>query len=212
MLWAMKKWLVLLMIVWANAPAEEPPAKMVRLMVKVESPEIPKDSFAAQAKRIYRAGLRYCRIEENPDFENGIHGLVISNEADSWLINRLDKTARHMVDPGPTFDCRMPIFAVAEELKTAGDAAQTLMRLEFGKELEFFQACSQPSPGPVMRERSTTAYTTRVGAWQLFLFTAGNPEVRLPWCGAATRCARSSGMANTNNYRLTPACSLCRRA
>ena len=66
---------------------------MTKLTVKVESPDIPKDSFAAQAKRMYRAGSRYCRIEENPDPQNGIHGLVIVNEPDSYLINRLDKTA-----------------------------------------------------------------------------------------------------------------------
>jgi hypothetical protein len=69
-------------------------------MVKLESPEIPKDSFAAQVKRMYRAGSRYCRTEEGPDLEHGIHGLVVINEPDSWLINRFDKTAKHMVDPG----------------------------------------------------------------------------------------------------------------
>jgi hypothetical protein len=68
---------------------------MTKLMVKLESLEIPKESFAAQARLMYRAASRYCRIEENPDIEHGIHGLIIINEPNSWLVNRLDKTARH---------------------------------------------------------------------------------------------------------------------
>ena len=150
---------------------------MTRLMVKLESPEIPKDSFAAQAKRMYRAGSRFCRIEENPDPANGIHGLLIINEPDSWLINRLDNTAKHVVDPGPTYNCRMPVFVSGEDIKSPEDVRKTLMDLEFGKELDFFKPRSgEPKPGPVMREKATMVYATQVGEWQLFLFTAGNPE------------------------------------
>src|ERR1035441_3745446 len=91
--------------------AEDMPKTMTKLMVKSESPDTPKDSFASQPKRMYRTGTGYCRIEENPDPEHGIHGLMIINEPDVWMINRLDKTARHIVDAGPTFNCRLPIFA-----------------------------------------------------------------------------------------------------
>lgn len=148
---------------------------MTKLVVKLESPEIPKVSFAAQAKRMYRAGSRYCRTEENPDLEHGIHGLVVINEPDSWLINRFDKTAKHMVDPGPTYNCRMPIFVNREDLKSA--EAKALMELEFGREFEFFKPRSgTPKPGPVLREKATMVYSTQAGDWQLFLFTAGDPE------------------------------------
>jgi hypothetical protein len=175
----MKAIFVLLIGVCANALAEEPPAHMTRLVVKLESPEIPKDSFAAQAKRMYRAGSRYCRIEENPDLANGIYGLLIINEPDSW-------TAKHMVDPGPTYNCRMPIFVSGEEIESA-DVRKILMDLEFGKELDFFKPRSgAPKPGPVMREKATMSYATQAGEWQLFLFTAGNPE-------APVAVVRSSG-------------------
>ncbi|MDP8979287.1 MAG: hypothetical protein M3O35_01705 [Acidobacteriota bacterium] len=113
--------LILVLVCCGVALAEDAPATMTRLTVKIESPEIPKDSFAAQAKRMYRAGSRYCRIEENPDLEHGIHGLIIINEPDSWMINRLHKTARHMVDPGPTYNCRMPIFVNGDEVKSSED-------------------------------------------------------------------------------------------
>jgi hypothetical protein len=46
---------------------EDAPSTMTTLTVKLERPDIPKESFAAQAKRMYRAASRYCRIEENPD-------------------------------------------------------------------------------------------------------------------------------------------------
>jgi hypothetical protein len=166
-----------LLIVCAGAVGEDRPAMMTKLMVKLESPEIPKDSFAAQAKRMYRAGSGYCRIEENPDLEHGIHGLLITNEPDSWMINRLAKTARHIVDPGPTFNCRLPIFADAEDIKSAQDLKKPLIQLEFGRELEYFRSGSAaPNPGPVMRGKATMAYTVQAGDSQLFLFTGGDPE------------------------------------
>ena len=148
--------LSLLLLSIFTAYAEDPPKTMIELTVKRESPEIPKDSFAAQAKRMYRAGTGFCRIEENPDLENGIHGLVIMNEPDSWLINRLSKTAKHMVDPGPTFNCRMPIFATAEEIKSADDINKPSVQLEFGRELEYFRPkSSAPTPGPELQGKAT---------------------------------------------------------
>ena len=127
---------------------------------------------------MYRAGAGYRRVEENPDLENGIHGLLIINEPDSWLINRLTKIARHMVDPGPTFNCRMPIFVNGEDIKSAADADKPIAQLEFGHELEYFRARSgAPTPGPVLQGKTTMAYTVQIGNTQLFLFTGGDPEV-----------------------------------
>jgi len=149
---------------------------MTRLTAKLESPEIPKDSFAAQPKRMYRAGNKFCRIEENADLAHGIHGLMIISEPDVWMVNQLDKTARHMVDTGPTFNCRMPIFATAGDVKSSDDLKQ-LVQLEFGRELNYFRSRSgPPSPGPVLRGKSTKVYSVENGDVQLFLFTDGDPE------------------------------------
>jgi hypothetical protein len=166
-----------LLVISALAWGEDAPEKMTKLMVKPESPEVPKDSFAAQPKRMYRAGSRYCRIEENPDLEHGIHGLLITNEPDAWVINLLDKTARHMVDPGPTYNCRLPVFAHAEDIKSAEDMKKQLMQLEFGRELEYFRSRSgTPNPGPVLQGKATMVYTVQTGDSPLFLFTGGDPE------------------------------------
>ncbi len=158
----MKTIVALLLVCCAVAFGADTPATMTKLMVKFESPEIPKDSFAALAKRMYRAGSQYCRIEENPDLQNGIHGLLIMNEPDVWMINRLDKSARHVVD----------------HLKSLEDLKRPLMQLEFGREREYFLFRSAAAnPGPVMQGKPTTAYTVQAGDSQLFLFTTGDPEV-----------------------------------
>jgi len=62
---------------------------MRRVEVFLEGPDIPARSFATKPKVMYRAGTRYCRTEEAPDPENGIHGLAIVNEPDFWLVNLL---------------------------------------------------------------------------------------------------------------------------
>ena len=83
--------------------AEEPPKRMTKMEVVLHSPDAPTGSFAAKPRVFYRAGNRYCRVEETPDPDQGIHGLMIINEPDWWMVNLFSKTARHGVDPGPTF-------------------------------------------------------------------------------------------------------------
>jgi hypothetical protein len=172
----MKTAAVLFWMYCAFALGEDAPLTMTKLMVKLERPDVPKESFAAQAKRMYRAASRYCWIEENPDLEHGIHGLMIINEPDTWLVNRLDKTARHVVDQRPTYNCRLPMFV--NDVKSAEDLKTPLMQLEFGRELDYFRPKSAaPSPGPTLQGKPTRAYSTQTGDSQLFLFTSGDPEV-----------------------------------
>jgi hypothetical protein len=111
------------------------PTKMTNMIVQMSGTDIPAESFAAKPKVYWRASNQYCRIDEEPDPKNGIHGRMIINEPDVWLINLADSTAKHMVDTGPTFNCRLPIFATDQET-----AKSKLGELEFGRELEFFQA------------------------------------------------------------------------
>lgn len=152
---------------------------MTKLTVRLESPAILAGTFAAEAKTLYRSGERHCRTEEVPDTAQGIHGLMIINEPDVWMVNRLNKTGRHFVDPGPTFICRMPIF-IDDQVKTAADTKSPLLELEFGQELDYFRRKGTvPQPGPVLRGKSTTVYRATVGDSQLILFTTGTPEQ--PW-------------------------------
>jgi hypothetical protein len=167
----------------AAALGQQPPDMMTKLTVRLQSPEIPEESFAAKPKTMYRAGKGYCRTEELPDPEQGIHGLMIINEPDVWMVNLLTKAAQHYVDSGPTFNCRMPIFR-GEQVKSAGDLKRPFLDLEFGRELAYFKGKgATPKQGPVLRDNPTSVYAADVGDSQLFLFTTGTPE--RPW--AVTR-------------------------
>jgi hypothetical protein len=108
---------------------------MTHVIIKMSGTDISADSFSAKPKTFWRASTQYCRVDEEPDPENGIHGRVVINEPDSWLVNLSDNTAKHMLDPGPTFNCKLPIFAMGREM-----AKSKIGELEVGRELDFFQA------------------------------------------------------------------------
>ena len=146
-------------------PAQQLPKVMTRVEVVLEGPDVPAGSFATKPKVIYRAGSRYCRTEEAPDTELGSHGLAIVNEPDYWMVNLMKKTAQHAVDPGPTFNCHLPIFPDADK------------NLEFGFEPEYFKnKGASRQEGPVLQGKQTTLYKVDAGDATLALFTYGTPE------------------------------------
>jgi hypothetical protein len=156
--------------------AEDLPKTMTKIEVILQSPDAPPGSFATKPKVFYRAGNRYCRVEEAPDPDQGIHGLMIINEPDWWMVNLFSKAARHGVDPGPTFNCRLTIFANGTP-QSLDDQSKQVMQLEFGRELEFFKGKGAiPKKGPVLQTKETTGYMVTVGNTDLALFTYGTPE------------------------------------
>lgn len=114
--------------------AGQPPTKMTHLIVSMSGTGFPADSFAAKPKTMWRATNQYCRINEEPDPDQGIHGNTIINEPDVWMVNLISKSAQHIVDEGPTFDCKLPIFVLDETM-----VKSKVAELEFGRELEFFK-------------------------------------------------------------------------
>jgi hypothetical protein len=138
---------MVLAVVVGGLRSVEMPTKMTHLIVQMSGTDIPADSFAAKPKVYWRASNQYCRVEEEPDPENGIHGTLILNEPDVWMVNLADKTAKHLVDQGPTFNCKLPIFALDPEI-----AKSKIGELEFGRELEFFRANgAKPVDGPKLQ-------------------------------------------------------------
>jgi hypothetical protein len=75
----------------------------------VSGTDIAADSFSAKPKTFWRASNLYCRIDEEPDPERGIHGRMVINEPDAWLVNLADNSAKHLLDRGPTFNFRLHI-------------------------------------------------------------------------------------------------------
>jgi hypothetical protein len=149
---------------------------MIKLTVRLEGSDTPQESCGAKPKVVYRAGAGYCRTEEMPDPEHDIHALLILNEPDGWMVNLLTKTAKHFVDPDPTFNCHLPIFR-SEQVKSGADMKDPLLELEFGQELGYFKGKgAAPKVGPVLRDKPTTIYAVNIGDTQLFLFATGTPE------------------------------------
>lgn len=149
--------------------AQEAPKTMTKIVVQLQGPDIPAGSFATKPKVMYRAGNTYCRIEEAEDTENGVHGLMIVNEPNAWMVNLTTKTARHLVDPGPTFNCRLPLFADDPDKEAAG--------LEFGLGMEFFHSKGATAhEGSVLQGKQTIQYQVEIGGSKLALFTYGTPE------------------------------------
>ena len=121
---------VLVQIGWCG---DDTPSTMTHAVVQMSGTGIDPSSFAARPKEYWRASNKYCRVDEEADQEHGIHGRLIINEPDVWMVNLADRSARHFVDPGPTFNCKTPIFAFDAET-----AKSKVGELEFGRELEFF--------------------------------------------------------------------------
>jgi hypothetical protein len=103
------------------------PAKLVHIVVVDATPGIDAASFAAQPKNFYRIGSGKMRIEEGLDAANKIHGLIVTSEPDTWMVNLYDNTGKHIVDPGPTFNARALIFGLDGRFSA----------LEFGCEADF---------------------------------------------------------------------------
>ena len=143
-LWKAELVVLLTLAITQFGMGAEPPSKMIHAVIAMSGTDIPADSFFAKPKVFWRASNQFCRIDEEPDPANGLHGRMIINEPDVWMANLADNTARHIVDPGPTFNCKLPLFAMDAEM-----AKSKLGELEIGHELEFFQANgAKPVEGP----------------------------------------------------------------
>lgn len=178
------RWIYMLGVLLAGTVyAQQPPKTMTKMVVQLQASDIAPGSFATRPKTIYRAGTRYCRVEEQPDPEHGIHELMIINEPDAWMINLDNKTAKHIVDSGPTTNCRLPIFASSLS-DVPADEAKQIAGLEFGFEREFFRNNgAKPTRGPELQGQQTTAYSLQFGDISLALFTYGTPDrpLALAW-------------------------------
>ena len=105
--------------------------QMSHIVYRYASPLITPGSFEATSSEVWRVELSHARIEEAPDPKQGIHGLIVFNAPNSWHINLYNRTAHHLLDPGPTLDVHFPIFLTSQNEQVLG--------LEFGQEVSFFR-------------------------------------------------------------------------
>jgi hypothetical protein len=148
------------------AQSQEAPRTMTKVTTKIVEPKPEPGSFAAQPKTMWRAGTTYARTAEAPDPQNHIHGLAIVNEPDAWMINLFDKSARHLVDPGPSFNVHLPVFETQTGIKTK------LAALEFGEEVEFFaKNDARQSAGQMIDGKATVRHDVTFSGGSIVLWT-----------------------------------------
>jgi hypothetical protein len=157
--------------IWALASGDN---QMIYIQYKFVSPEIRPGSFEAAPRKIWRLGDHYLRIEEAPDPDKKIFGLAIINEPDSWLINRYNKTVRHIVDPGPTFFVHFPVLL--------NEQTENLKELELGHELDFFgKKGAKIFPTQIIDGVSCKPYRLEIDNREIVLFvgTESNKPVQI---------------------------------
>jgi len=108
---------------------------MTMIVMRDTSPDVPRTSFAAKPRTLYRIGEMYGRVEEEQDPDRNILGLIIVSEPKIWIINLRDKTGRFMIDPGPSHVFRAPIIS-----PEGPGQEQSLRDLEYGREYEFLHS------------------------------------------------------------------------
>ncbi len=92
-------------------------------------PDVPRVSFAARPKTLYRVGDNFGRIEEELDPDRNVQGLTIVTEPKIWVINLRNKTGLFMIDPGPLYVFRAPVIPPGRP-----GQEQPLKDFEFGRE------------------------------------------------------------------------------
>src|SRR5437016_2362858 len=79
--------ILVISLVASRLAAQCSPQKLLRIVTQDASPGVPAGSFATQPKTTYRLGKTFARVEEAEDREHGIHGLVVVNSPDNWMVN-----------------------------------------------------------------------------------------------------------------------------
>jgi len=132
-LWRVRLVMMLVPVLLSTGVCADP-STMIHAIVQMSGTDIPTDSFFAKPKVFWRASNQYCRVDEEPYPEKGLHGRLVISEPDAWLINLADNTAKHEVDPRPKLTCRLPVFSMDE-----ATAKGKIGELEIGHEHDFFQ-------------------------------------------------------------------------
>lgn len=139
-------------------------SKMTHIVFRMADPQIQEGTFPAMPRELWRVGTRYVRMEEPPDPDRGIHGLIIVDEPHAFMINRYNNQGVHFVDPGPTFNVHVPIFPFSD--------SSDISKLEFGHEWEFFlQRNARSMPNVKAEGERYKSYMLEIDGAGLLLFT-----------------------------------------
>lgn len=172
--WRAKILMGLLFWIMVIPLAQADNAKMTHIVFRIVDPSVPEGHFGLAPKEMWRVGTRYMRMEEVPDPERGIHGLIIVDEPHIFMINRYNNQGMHILDPGPTYNVHMPLFPFPK--------MSDISKLEFGGEWEFFsQRHARQMPNVKAGDHRYKSYMLEIDGASLILFTdeTSNQPVQL---------------------------------
>ncbi|HEV8645390.1 MAG TPA: hypothetical protein VGR01_07450 [Burkholderiales bacterium] len=127
----MKKLVTALLLASLTLGAQAADDRMLFAEYRVVSANLAASSPETQPRKIWRLGKEFLRFEDVPNPETKVHGLIIVDEPDIWIIDRNKGQGQHATDPGPQYVVHFPIFP--------REQSEKLKQLEFGSELKFFQ-------------------------------------------------------------------------
>lgn len=144
---------------------------MTKIVYRRVDPNVSPSSVEAKPVTIYRAGEKYARVEFAPEPAEKRHVLKITREPDAWLINLLERTADHYLDPGPTFNARLPILWTPRP-PGEPNPDDKFMELEYGNEEAFFrQNHTDKASARQIEGKECTGLTIKSGGRSVTLFS-----------------------------------------
>lgn len=139
------------------------PEKMVKVVFREVTPGIDRGSFAAKPKTLYRLGSKYGRTEEALDSALKIHGLIVVDEPDVWMINLVTRTGQHIIDTGEPYHFHAPIVG-------GPDDQEAIKELEFGCEMDFMKAHGAgPARKGTLDGREVDQYVVTIDTYRIVL-------------------------------------------
>ncbi len=145
------------------------PAALTKLVTRAVGPDIAPGSFRAAPVTLYRQGERFVRTEEAADPARKVHLLIVAAAPDVWFVNRLDKSGRHIVDPGPTYDVHVPIV-------TGVGVSAKFTELEFGCEAAFAKGRGYEAGVRLVDGRSARIFAMTDGLQRLEILLSARDE------------------------------------
>jgi hypothetical protein len=124
--------LALLLAISSHALADCAPRQVLKIVTAAEYPGTPADTFKSLPRTLYRLADRYGRLEEPRNPDDNLHVLVVISEPDIWMVNLIDNTGQHIVDPGPELEFHAPLLE--------GVDSKVWLQLEYGCEEPFMKA------------------------------------------------------------------------
>lgn len=170
----MRAWILAGLLALAASPAAAEslcaPPTLTKVVTRLVFPVMPAGQWGAEPLVTYRQGALNMRTEEAPDPAQNLHLLIVMAAPDMWMVNRADRTGKHIVDPGPTFDVHAPIV-------TGPGVAKDFLPLEFGCEAAFARARGKPSGVRKVGGDDAEVHAVTVGAEtvEVLLSKAGKP-------------------------------------